>query len=83
MAAVTSCENALYGAVLVSKLKSHFIIIHLVCAPKLLHNLCFFLINLDILQSSQPERGFLRGQTIMGDGNVQMANKSLCFLRFP
>ena len=45
--ALCTLPSLLYGAVLDSKVRSHFIIIHLyasdlVCAPKLLHNLCLF-----------------------------------------
>ena len=73
------------GVVLVSKVRSHFIIIHLVYAPKLLHNLCLFLclffnqsgyITADITVFRTWKRMF-EGQTIMGDRAREVAHKIL------
>ena len=90
--------HLLYGAVLESKVRSHFIIIHLyasdlVCAPKLLHNLCLFgclffnqsgYITADITVFRTWKRIF-EGQTIKGDRarDVQKwAHKILWFRMF-
>ena len=90
--------HLLYGAVLDSKVRSHFIIIHLyasdlICVPNLLHNLCLFgflffnksgYITADITVFRTWKRIF-EGQTIKGDRarDVQKwAHKILWFRLF-